>query len=308
MGTNRGRSTSWLGLQVSGKARPRRSAASRNYRARRFGRRHPVLTLTLLTAWFAGWSFLGVAKIELDHGVAGPGWAHGVLLGVSVGLALLAATVINFRSHRSIGPVVALSWVIAYMASLSVFWQAGTYENRAVTTILFGALGLFAFVNACIGAFLLCAVVLTALKSPRRPTVAKRPRQYGLHITRANHWLDSARNPISEDEWNAFACGRGDFSWEDYSQVFNAVEIADPAIARNKHWPEVREGVGQSDFRHSCADGTSVLLSWYKGQILVDGVESETAAAEVAGIAAALGASLIGEDGERYSLPYAADG
>jgi hypothetical protein len=87
------------------------------------------------------------------------------------------------------------------------------------------------------------------------------------------------------------------------------VALSDPKITKSKTWPQIRDHFWRlSDYSHLCSDGTRVNLSWQGGEIRVEEVTSEQAASEIAAIAVALDANLMGEDGERYSLPPAASG
>lgn len=93
---------------------------------------------------------------------------------------------------------------------------------------------------------------------------------YELHITRAERWYESEDHPISEEEWESFARN-------------------DPSL--------VLDG---TVYGHVCADGETVSLRWSGGEILVKGVRGRKAAAGLVRMAEALGARLLGDDGEVY--------
>jgi hypothetical protein len=103
---------------------------------------------------------------------------------------------------------------------------------------------------------------------------------YQLHITRATDWLDSASNPISQQEWEAFTRsvpGLRPEGWIDWSDLGR-----------------------QPVFAWTCDDGTVVSLHWRHGQVLVAGAFSDTATRSLARLAESLNANLLGDEGERY--------
>jgi hypothetical protein len=102
---------------------------------------------------------------------------------------------------------------------------------------------------------------------------------YELHITRATDWLDSASNPISQQEWEAFTHsvpGLRPEGWIDYSDLGR-----------------------QPIFSWTCDDGTVVSLCWRHGEVRVAGA-SDAATRSLARLAESLNANLLGDDGERY--------
>jgi hypothetical protein len=103
---------------------------------------------------------------------------------------------------------------------------------------------------------------------------------YELHITRATDWLDSASNPISQQEWEAFAGrvpGLRPGGWVDWSDIGR-----------------------QPVFAWTCDDGTVVSLSWRHGEVQVAGAFSDAATRSLARLAESLHANLVGDDHERY--------
>jgi hypothetical protein len=103
---------------------------------------------------------------------------------------------------------------------------------------------------------------------------------YELHITRAADWFDSAEDPITQHEWEAFADGHPDM------RPRGTIEFADADA--------------QPVFGHTCADGTVVSLWWYQGRIDIAGVRTKLAQNTLAPMAEALNARLVGDDGEQY--------
>jgi hypothetical protein len=108
---------------------------------------------------------------------------------------------------------------------------------------------------------------------------------YELRITRAMDWLDSASNPISQEEWEAFT-----------RRV--------PGL-RPEGWVD-RSDIGrQPVFAWTCDDGTVVSLSWRHGEVQVAGAFSDAATRSLVRLAESLNANLVGDDHERYD-PVAA--
>jgi hypothetical protein len=101
---------------------------------------------------------------------------------------------------------------------------------------------------------------------------------YTLHITRAADWGDSETVPITRDEWEALA--RAD------PRLIEAgsIEWSDEATGRVFVW---RRPSGPS-------------LYWRRGQVSIDGVESDSELSELVAIALQLGGALMGDDGETY--------
>jgi len=96
---------------------------------------------------------------------------------------------------------------------------------------------------------------------------------YDLHITRADHWPDSAIYPISLQEW---------------------IAVADDEPRLEKHQPDDRPPV----YGYLDSEGRGWALSWREGLITVwKGYE---AAAALAVLAEKLGARLVGDDSEEY--------
>jgi hypothetical protein len=103
---------------------------------------------------------------------------------------------------------------------------------------------------------------------------------YELHITRATDWLDSASNPISQQEWEAFT-----------RRV--------PSL-RPEGWVDWSDIGRQPVFGWTCDDGTVVSLSWRHGEVQIAGAFSDAATRSLARLAESLNANLVGDEHERY--------
>jgi hypothetical protein len=102
---------------------------------------------------------------------------------------------------------------------------------------------------------------------------------YELHLTRAEHWVDSAEHPILQDEWEHFACASGDLD--------------------DAGWVEAA-GMTRSPVFSYARDGVEVSLTWRDGQVDIAGVVSKEVARDLSWLATAFDARLMGDDGESY--------
>ena len=98
---------------------------------------------------------------------------------------------------------------------------------------------------------------------------------YELHITRANDWADSARAPIRAEEWLDLVRLDSEFELDPSNG---------PYFARWRNAASIQEG----------------WLDWSDGQIHTKAPDSSLLRKMVA-IASALGAVVLGDDGERYT-------
>ncbi|WP_034261529.1 hypothetical protein [Actinospica robiniae] len=96
---------------------------------------------------------------------------------------------------------------------------------------------------------------------------------YDLHITRADFCYDSAVFPISRAEWTEFA-------------------ESEPQVVRH-----TGEDGGEC-WEFLAADGNSWLMNWFQGAITI--WKGHGAGAEIARVAARLGARVIGDDAAEY--------
>lgn len=103
---------------------------------------------------------------------------------------------------------------------------------------------------------------------------------YYLYISRAEQRHHAGTHPITEAEWESVA------------DVHPLLFRTSPA------------SVTPSVYASTFPDGTDAYLSWEGGLVLVEGVNTNENASRLAPIAMALGAHLVGEEGESY-LPGA---
>jgi hypothetical protein len=98
---------------------------------------------------------------------------------------------------------------------------------------------------------------------------------YDLHVTRADTWLDSEATPITFDEWQAYF-------------------VTDPSL---------RSGGEESPECVLWADHPRepFPIWWYEGEVRCKNPDEATVAKLVA-IARQLGARVLGDDGEEYSI------
>jgi hypothetical protein len=99
---------------------------------------------------------------------------------------------------------------------------------------------------------------------------------YDLHITCADEWSDSSAAPISPTEW-ATAAG----------------ELAGLRVAGSVT-------TSGSDVPVYVLDEDGPSLIYQSGRIVVSGVRDEDDVKRVVDIASALGARVVGDDGEEY--------
>ncbi|MGO4345328.1 hypothetical protein AB4Z45_07480 [Paenibacillus sp. MCAF9] len=105
---------------------------------------------------------------------------------------------------------------------------------------------------------------------------------YDIHITRANHWTDSADNPISLEELKTYFAAKKDF---EYSNLFS---IAGP----------FNISIDGEFFIWSYED-IKVPFSYSKGRITVPEAEGEVMD-KMKEIATELQAIVQGDEGEAY--------
>jgi hypothetical protein len=104
---------------------------------------------------------------------------------------------------------------------------------------------------------------------------------YDLHITRAAEWLDSTQAPIGRAEWNAFA--RHDDRLAEVS------------------WVDMRDTGREPVYAVTTSEAHEFSLWWNRDQVSVKGHFTDRACQELAELAAALNANLVGDDGEHYA-------
>jgi hypothetical protein len=106
---------------------------------------------------------------------------------------------------------------------------------------------------------------------------------YDLHIVRTPHWLDASTNPISKDE-------------------VNHLIATDPTLAwSNQEFVDMKSDAGET-IRYYMIEWKGVsCFWWYRDQIVCSGAD-EAQIGKLLRIAAALSATVVGDDGEKYEL------
>ena len=103
---------------------------------------------------------------------------------------------------------------------------------------------------------------------------------YELHIVRSEHWWGAESNPITREEWSAYA-------------VANPLLVEDGWV----DWSDIgREPI----YSFTKNDGVVVGLSWSKGKVDISGPMGTVG--ELVAIADELKARLIGDEDESYTL------
>ena len=96
---------------------------------------------------------------------------------------------------------------------------------------------------------------------------------YTLHLTRAEHWTESERNPLPAAEWRAY-------------------------VARE---PALEPAADDAAVWTPGPQAPPLLLRWHAGRVDCDGAD-EALAEQLVPMARALGAQVQGDDGEVYPL------
>ena len=115
---------------------------------------------------------------------------------------------------------------------------------------------------------------------------------YDVHITRSQHWLDAEENPITLH------------AWQSYVGSDTEMRLDKVAVARDATGTPVlaceNEGLAVwfAWTRHE-PEGNMAWFVWQQGEIIVKNPDSEILA-KMKLIAAALGAFVVGDDGEHY--------
>jgi hypothetical protein len=111
---------------------------------------------------------------------------------------------------------------------------------------------------------------------------------YDIHITKASEWTESAKSPITEDQWKAAVLADGELKMDDTASATNpktkeTVQIINPLMAswidpktKNKHY-----------FYYS------------RGKVTVKN-PSNSAIKKMKSVASKLGAKVQGDEGELY--------
>lgn len=114
---------------------------------------------------------------------------------------------------------------------------------------------------------------------------------YDAHITRAHDWTESASAPISLQEWLTYVTSDPDF-WRD--------GFAEATTPQGETIRAESEGlaVWTKHSKHG-RDGNKAWFDWSEGRIVVKNPDEEILE-KMRRIAKALGARVLGDDGESY--------
>lgn len=304
-----------------GLARARRSQASRD-----FGRRHPVLVLTGGTIVFT-WATTGsILALINSRGTVASGWTIAIGLGVTCCLALVALATMTYRRRRSLWALYLVGglWLIGFILTLPQTLRSVGPPGPVTSAFEAGTIAFCVPLDTGVTVLLLWAILGRWRLSASGRIVGE------LHISRAERWSDSAKNPISLAEWEDFAQSRPDItraegidirtrmaqrisalserqSPEDRQRLAQARRDLAKFDATARKQPDFAQGLieatGAPYFTYSSPYGTPIGLSWRDEQITVFGVTDEMAATEVSRLAAALNASLTNDQGKRYVPP-----
>jgi len=114
---------------------------------------------------------------------------------------------------------------------------------------------------------------------------------YDLHITRASHWTESESAPITLPEWM------------EYIKNDPEMRLEEVAVARVKGKPGVEyRSKGLAVWTAYSGRDPRGDMAWFdyrRGRIVVKNPD-EAIRAKMKKIAAAFGANVVGDDGERY--------
>jgi hypothetical protein len=106
---------------------------------------------------------------------------------------------------------------------------------------------------------------------------------YDPHIVRTTHWLDASTNPISKAE-------------------INQLITTDPTLAwSNRDFVDMKSEAGETIRYYMITWDGVPCFWWYRDQIMCSGAD-EAQIGKLLRIAAALSASVVGDDGEKYEL------
>lgn len=114
---------------------------------------------------------------------------------------------------------------------------------------------------------------------------------YDIHITRAEHWTEGKKKPISLKSWIAFV------------EKDPEMELEGIAIAHGKGQPAIsyqNEGLAVwTGYSGHDPNGNKAWFDYRDGRIVVKNPDEEIIA-KMKAIAAEFGAFVVGDDGEHY--------
>ena len=115
---------------------------------------------------------------------------------------------------------------------------------------------------------------------------------YDVHITRAQHWLDANENPITLTQWLDYAKSDTEFRIDTEAVAYDRKKR--PLLA----YASEGLAVWTAYSKHQ-AGGDMAWFDWRAGRITVKNPDDEILA-KMKRVAAGLGASVVGDDGEHY--------
>ena len=114
---------------------------------------------------------------------------------------------------------------------------------------------------------------------------------YDIHITRASHWTDSEKAPISLDEWKSYIATDPEMRLDNFAEA--------TTTAGETLWIE-SEGIAVwNAYSGHEKDGNMAWFSHWRGAIKVKNPDEEILE-KMRKIAHTLGAKVIGDEGELY--------
>ncbi len=114
---------------------------------------------------------------------------------------------------------------------------------------------------------------------------------YDVHITRANHWLDSGKQPITLKAWTAFVAQ--DPEMELAAAAMGTVN-GEPVVSYESEGLAVWVAFSGHDPK-----GNQAWFDWHDGRIVVKNPDKEILA-KMRQVASHFRARVLGDDGEEY--------
>jgi hypothetical protein len=114
---------------------------------------------------------------------------------------------------------------------------------------------------------------------------------YDIHITRASNWTESESAPIVLDEWLRYVADDPEMRLDNFAEA----EVGGGEVLRY-------ENEGLAVWTSYTGRGVSGRMGWFdhsRGRIVVKNPDDEILG-KMRRVAAALGANVIGDEGERY--------
>jgi hypothetical protein len=106
---------------------------------------------------------------------------------------------------------------------------------------------------------------------------------YDLHVVRAVHWTDASEAPITKSEVDAIIEADSELAWS------------------SSHFVQMKDHEGAVANFYMIAWKGVPCFWWYRDQLLCSS-PNDAQVVKLVRIAAALGAHVVGDDGERYEI------